>query len=378
MNRVKAALGSLGAAFGGYHIIDCGPDHPTRAAVVTFDLEVCQGAVTQAHIALGRMHRGAEELFETRDYRQILALVNRHDWQAPVFGELLLAELVEDALGMQIPVRAQWIRLLLAEQTRLAAHLAQLGFLEYRLGNSGAVARVRERLRQANLALTGNRVHPMFVRIGGVAADVPADWPAADRELLRDVELVLDSLKALAGDVRWLSTGAGLARLTPAAIDAHGIAGPAAAASGVDLDLRRLAPRHPYQEVDCWSSPAAGAGGDVVARFDRWLVEASDCVSAARAALTRLAASPPGGTRVRAPQVIRLPEGNYHHRILAPYGIAGIHLTSRGEKTPWRLRLRTPSFANVSALPQLLIGCPVDRLDVVIASLGFVAGDLEK
>lgn len=377
MNRVKAAIGSLGAAYSGYHMIDCGPDHPTRAAVVTFDLVVRHEAVVHAQIALGRMHRGAEELFETRDYRQILALVNRHDWQAPVFGELLLAELVEDALGMQIPVRAQWIRLLLAEQTRLAAHLAQLSFLAHRLGHGGAVARIRERLRLANLTLTGNRVHPMFVRIGGVAADLPAEWATADRELLRDVAPVLDSLHVSAKDPRWLSSGADLAPLTPAVIDAHGIAGPAAAASGVDLDLRRLAPRGPYQELDCFSAPAAGAAGDVVARFDRWLVEASDCVLAAKAALTRLAGAP-GTVLVRAPQVIRLPEGDYHHQISAPYGIAGIHLTSRGEKTPWRLRLRTPSFANVSALPQLLIGCRLDRLDVAIASIGFVAGDLEK
>ena len=127
------------------------------------------------------MHRGAEKLFEVRDYRQILMLADRHDWQAPFSGELGIALACEKMLGLEVPSRAVWLRTLLAEHTRIVSHLGFLGYVPFRLGLSGRTAAVRELLRSQTQGLTGNRIHPMANRLGGLAVDADQVW--LDREL---------------------------------------------------------------------------------------------------------------------------------------------------------------------------------------------------
>ena len=122
-------------------------------------------------VVVGAMHRGVEKLFEVRDYTQILMLADRHDWQAPFAAELTVALTCEQMLGLEPPVRAGWLRTLLAEHTRLLSHLGFLGWLPHRLGTDAGVPALREALRGQTLALTGNRVHPMLNRVGGLAAD---------------------------------------------------------------------------------------------------------------------------------------------------------------------------------------------------------------
>ena len=325
----------------------------------------------------GALHRGAELILGARDYRQALSLANRHDWQAPFFGEWALARLVEDALGVEVPERARWVRVILAEHTRVASHLAYLSFVAHRLGRADLrTDNVREALRARTGELTGNRLHPMAVRLGGVACDILPAWAAEERATLAAASGIATRLREALGD----GLGAGVAVVTPAHVDAFGLAGPIARASGVTTDLRRHTDRgggheSPWVGLGDLLSTDAPTTGDAHARFEHLAAE----VLASAAMVDRLLDGvPEGPLTAHLPKVVKLPEGDWSAAVEAPLGRAGIVVTSRGEKTPWRLRLRTASFANVSAWVAVLPGTAVDDLDVALASLPWVAGDLDK
>lgn len=335
------------------------------------------GTITAADPRPGALHRGAELILTARDYRQALSLANRHDWQAPFFGEWALARLVEDALGLEVPARARWVRALLAEHTRVASHLAYLSFLAHRLATTGLSTDVmREELRERSAELTGNRLHPMAVRLGGIACDVSPAWARAERASLAGAsELAVRLTEALGAGL-----GRGVAAVTPTHVDAFGLAGPIARASGVPGDLRRAA-ADPSGHDAPWGGLVdllavdAPTTGDAHARFLHLVAE----VVASAAMVDRLLDGlPDGPLAAHLPKVVKLPEGDWAAAVEAPLGRAGMVVTSRGEKTPWRLRLRTPSFATVSTWPAVLPGTALVDLDVAIASLPWVAGDLDK
>ena len=279
--------------------------------------------------------------------------------------------------GVEVPVRARWVRAVLAEHTRTASHLAHLSFVGHRLRDAALdTTGVREELRERTAELTGNRLHPMAVRLGGVACDPTPVWADAERATLaRASELAARLGAALGGGL-----GAGVAAVTRAQVDAHGLAGPVARASGVATDLRRH-PDRPGGHEAPWADLAdlldldTPTTGDAHARFSHLAAE----VTASAAMVDRLLDGlPDGPLRAHLPKVVKLPEGDWLAAVEAPLGRAGMVVTSRGEKTPWRLRLRTPSFANVSAWPAVLPGTAVADLDIALVSLPWVAGDLDK
>src|SRR4051812_45105506 len=159
------------------------------------------------------MHRGAEKLFEVRDYRQIGMLADRHDWQAPFFGELGVALVCEQLLGLEVPLRATWLRTLLAEHTRLLSHLGFLGPLAQQAELAAAQRLLRERLREQTRQLTGNRIHPMVARIGGLAADADPTWLAAEAALLPSVHELASRLEAWLLEADPAVTGVGTAHV---------------------------------------------------------------------------------------------------------------------------------------------------------------------
>lgn len=358
-------------------VLDLGPTHPGRAGLLTLDLHVSQGIVQDLDVQPGAMHRGAEMLFEVRDHRQILSLANRHDWQAPFFGELLLAEVVEQSLGVQIPERAVWLRTLLAEHFRIASHLAYLSFCQFKFtGSASAVDCLRESLRRQNAALTGNRIHPMTIRLGGLAATPSAEWLAQERALCREASQQAIELRGLIEHPEHAALAVGLAPISPELAAGYGLSGPISRASGLPQDLRRQRPQLAYGELaPVFDPPTTSRAGDAQARF---LVLADEILESARLIDACIEALPPGPVAVQMPKVVKMPEGDAYAEVEAPLGRAGVFVVSRGDKTPWRVRLRTPSFSNVSAWPAVLPGCPLELLDVAIASLPYVAGDLDK
>ncbi|SDC06749.1 NADH dehydrogenase subunit D [Raineyella antarctica] len=375
----SSALGTLpgGRIADGTLLLDLGPDHPSRAGLLELDLWTTPDGerIERADVTVGAMHRGVEKLFEVRDYRQILMLADRHDWQAPFAGELTVALACEDLLGMTVPPRAVWLRTLLAEHTRIASHLGFLGYLTHRTDPADRrVARLRESLREQLRTLTGNRVHPMVTRIGGLAADADDGWLDAETA-------VADVARTLAGDLGSLvasdfGDAAGVAVLGDEVGRGYGVTGPAIRAAGVDVDLRRQYPYLAYAELEVPAAPAGGVG-DARARLGQMASEVADSARLVAACAERLRTID-GPVAQPLPKILKLPDDEGYLATEAPLGQAGAHIVSRGDKTPWRLHLRTPSFATVSALPAVLPGVRVADLELALASLGHVVGDVDR
>ncbi|MGD7788768.1 NADH-quinone oxidoreductase subunit D [Propionibacteriaceae bacterium Y1700] len=355
-------------------LLDLGPDHPSRAGLVELDLWTDGELITAADVRVGAMHRGVEKLFEVRDYRQVLMLADRHDWQAPYNGELTVALAAEDMLGLEVPPRALWLRTLLAEVTRISSHAGFLGWLARQAPGetfTGArLAALREEGRQLMRDLTGNRIHPMIIRLGGLAADTPEGWIEAVVAWAARASTLAQVARTVAADLP-----AGVAVINTDQVNMYGLSGPTARGSGVDADLRRHQPYLAYGELTI--TPDGPTTGDAAARFGQLAV---DLINSAQL-ITDIAArleTVDGPVGVKLPKIIKLPEGETWLNTEAPLGIAGVHLVSRGDKTPWRLKLRTPSFAQVASLTEVLVGVDLPSLELALASLGHVVGDIDR
>ena len=363
----------------GVILLDLGADHPSRAGLLELRIWPVGDRVGRAEVVVGAMHRGAEKLYEVRDYRQILMLADRHDWQAPAAAETVIALACEQLLGLEVPARAQWLRTLLAEHTRIVSHLGFLGYLWTRGGLDSPVPALRERLRRQLQELSGNRVHPMINRLGGLAADADDHWLAAEAQSVMEVLPVARRAEELIMDVG--AEADRIPRLEVPVIKAYGVSGPAARAAGIDRDLRISQPYLAYAELQDELRVEAPGGllldGSVRARLWMLTAEIGSSVRVIRRCVERLRGLP-GPVSVRLGKIVKLPEGDVYTASEAPLGTAGCYLVSRGEKTPWRLKLRTPSFNNVAALEALLPGCPIDDLELLMASCGYVVGDIDK
>jgi NADH-quinone oxidoreductase subunit D len=354
--------------------IGLGPDHPTLDGLPQLDLAVAAGRVTAAQWVPGSVHRGAEKLFESRDYRQILMLADRHDWLSAFCSEIGVAVGVERALGLRPPDRAQHIRLLLCELTRITHHLAFLAPLPGDLPEAWRTRAWawREQVLDLVEAATGHRVHPMFCQVGGVRADVSADWvgSVATAAAGWSAGALDDDALAHLLDTRY----AGVAVLTRAEALAHGASGPVARASGVDLDLRRDDPVLPGPGIEVPLS----TDGDARARIRLLIEEIEVSIGLVRWAAAQLATGTGAPVSVRLPRVVRVPEGTTYTWTEGPGGINGYLLVSRNDRTPWRLKLRSAGFGNASALGAALAGTRVDDLPAAVASFLLVCGDVDR
>jgi NADH-quinone oxidoreductase subunit D len=358
-------------------LIDLGPDHPSHAGLIELRLWVHSGAITSAQVVVGAMHRGVEKLFEVRDYTQILMLADRHDWHAPFFGELAVALTAEQQMGLTVPDRARWLRTLLAEHTRILSHIGMLTWVARRGSADSGLTPLREALRRQTADLTGNRIHPMVNRIGGLAADADAGWLRTEARVMTEVRTTARLLLGLVGSVPVAELTRGVATLDAATIAQYGVSGPVARASGVHLDLRHQQSYLAYPELADLIDPPGSIVGDAQARLTLLAEEMITSSRLVDACIERLDGMV-GPVAVKLGKIIRLPEGEGYAAVEAPLGIAGVYLSSRGEKTPWRLKLRTPSFNNIASLESMLVGIGIDTLEATLASVGYVVGDIDK
>ncbi|SDN34215.1 NADH-quinone oxidoreductase subunit D [Allokutzneria albata] len=378
MSRQETIGVGAGAAYLGVdRVIDLGPLHPAAHGAYRLRLRLEGTVVTEAEPLVGHLHRGAEKLFEVRDYRQALALANRHDWLAAFCNEVTLALAVERMTGMDVPPRALWLRTLLCELNRVLAHLAFLVPLTRTPDGSStagttAAQRGMHAVQSVMEEATGGRIHFMATRIGGLREDVPAGWTSHVAAALDAVDL--PALRQSTVDNEdFRSRYAGIGVLSGDDVLELGVTGPAARASGVDIDLRRDDPTCAYGELTV--DPVLGEDGDALARVECLTGEIAQSIRLARECLDRL---PGGPVNVRLPKAVKAPEGSVYTWLEAPLGVSGVYLASRGEKTPWRLKLRTPSFNNVQALASLLPGTRVADLPAVLGSFALVVGDIDK
>ena len=363
--------------------LNIGPQHPSTHGVLRLALTLDGERIVRSDPVIGYMHRGAEKLFEVRDYRQIVVLANRHDWLSAFSNELGVVLAVERMLGMEVPVRATWARTLLAELNRVLNHLMFLGSYPLEIGAITPVFYAftqREAIQAVMEEVSGGRIHYMFNRVGGLKDDLP-------QRLARAGPSRGGRRPARAGRHRGTDRRQrdlpgpyprGIGVLSADLVSQYGVSGPIARASGVALDLRKDEPYLAYGELQDTLRVVTRTEGDCLARFQVLLEQVYVSLDLADACLDRLAELPPGPINVRLPKVVKAPEGATYAWTENPLGINGYYLVSHGEKTPWRLKLRSASFNNIQVLSELLPGTLLPDLIAILGSMFFVVGDVDK
>ncbi|MFH8381088.1 NADH-quinone oxidoreductase subunit D [Kitasatospora sp. NPDC018058] len=365
-------------------VLNIGPQHPATHGVLRLRLLLDGERIITAEPVIGYMHRGAEKLFEARDYRQIIMLANRHDWLSAFSNELGVVLGVERMLGMEVPERAVWVRTLLAELNRVLNHLMFLGSYPLELGGITPIFHAfhcREELQHVLEEASGGRMHYMFNRVGGLKEDLPAGWFGRVRAAVAKVRSEMPVFEDLVlGNEIFRARTAGVGVLTKAQAEAYGVSGPIARASGLDFDLRRDEPYLAYgsEELRQVLTVVTREEGDCLARFECLLEQTLNALDLADACLDKIATLPPGPVNQRLPKVLKAPEGSTYAWTENPLGINGYYLVSRGDKTPWRLKLRSASFNNIQALTELLPGTLVADMVAILGSMFFVVGDIDK
>lgn len=351
--------------------LDLGTLHPTSHGALRLRLQVDDaGVVRSAEGMPGLLHRGAEKLFEARDYRQVIMLADRHDWHGAFGSEVGAALAVERLAGIVVPPRATWIRTMMSEVTRIQSSLAFLGAsLEV-----PQALHAREVLLSWVEAYTGNRIHPMLCRVGGVSMDV------SDNLLDQLVTGVSDSCAAADALDGALASRRGddfrdVAVLSAADAQAMGASGPTARASGVDIDLRRDDPYLAYAELPV--HVVSRTAGDAHSRLECMLSDLRVAAALAHRCIERLREES-GPIDVRLPKVLRAPEGSTYVWTENPSGINGYHLVSTGEPAPWRMKIRSAGFGNLQALARALPGTRLDQLPAAVMSFALTAGDIDR
>lgn len=367
-------------------LINLGASHPSAHGMLKLRLTLDGDRVVAADPEIGFMHRGAEKLFEARDYRQIVVLANRHDWLGAFASELGVVLAAERLARIEVPARGIWARTLLAELNRVLSHLAFLSSYPPELAGAAGKAELgeraafgaREAMQTIMEEITGGRMHYMFNRVGGLKEEIPAGWLDRARRTVDEVRASLPVIGAPVADDRFRARTGGTGVLTGEQVRQYGVSGPAARASGVDFDLRRDEPYLAYGELAGVLRVPVRTAGDSLARFECLLDQVAVSLDLAGESADRLAALPRGPLAARLPKVFKVPEGHAYAWTESPLGLNGYYLVSRGGKTPWRLKLRSASFSNVAVLPEVLPGHRVGDLAAILGSLFFVVGDMDR
>ncbi len=371
--------------------LNIGPQHPSTHGVLRLVAKIDGERAFDINPVIGYMHRGYEKLSEVRTYPQITALINRIDWVSGYANEVPFIVAAERLMELEVPERAQFIRLILTEMARIASHLMFMASYPQELGALTPIMfalRERERVLDLIEGVTGGRFHPNFNRIGGVkpaygagsttrkqSQDLPEGFLSGTREAMAKVTEVCDEFEALvAGNEVFLARTKGLGVLPPEVGAAYGVSGPNLRASGVEFDLRKTADYLPYDQFEF--DVITGDTGDC---WDRWWVRLQEIREAAKIVLQAVEAIPPSGPlQAKVPKVIKVPAGETYVRAENPKGEMGYYLVSDGGSGPYRLKIRSASFSNLSMLPWILEGVLVPDIIAIMGSLDFVLGDVDR
>jgi NADH-quinone oxidoreductase subunit D len=359
-------------------ILSLGPQHPATHGTLRLVVRLDGERVIAADPVIGYMHRGYEKLTEYRTYPQITTLINRIDWLSSFANEVPFIHAAEQLMGIEAPARAEWIRTILTELSRIATFLLFLGEMGLQVGAiTPAFYGFRDREYVLNLieATTGGRFHPNFNRIGGIKDDLPWGWVAECRNTMRKVFESCDTFDDLIlqnpiFEQRTRSIGI----IPPELGAAYGVSGSNLRASGVDWDLRRDGkPYLAYNQLDwkVWTHP----DGDSFARY--W-VRLQETRESARMVLQLLDGLPSGPIMAKVPRIIKVPAGEVWVNTENPLGEMGYYVVSKGATGPFRVKIRSASFSNVSILPWLLKGVYVPDIVTILAGLYFILGDIDR
>jgi NADH-quinone oxidoreductase subunit D len=358
-------------------ILNIGPQHPSTHGVLRIVLELDGEVITRAEPVIGYMHRAAEKISEYRDARQVLVLMNRHDWLSAFNNELGWTIAVERLAGIEVPERAQWIRTMMAEWNRILNHLMFMGSYPLELGAMTPIFYAfieREMIQALMESATGARMHHSYARVGGLKDDLPRGFLKQSAEVLKHVrKKLIDYDHLVMGNEIIYARTKGIGVIPRDMAIGYGCSGPVLHASGVAMDPRKDESYEKYDEVD-FQVPV-GRNGD---SFDRLWVLVQRMHESCKIIEQCMEKLPAGDFRTpKLPKSLNL-EGEIYVRTENPLGLMGYYLVGNGKKQPYRLKMRTASFSNVSVLPAMLPGNLVPDLIAILGSVFFVVGDVDR
>jgi NADH-quinone oxidoreductase subunit D len=382
--------------------LSMGPQHPSTHGVLRLDLRLDGELVIKAIPDIGYLHTGMEKLFEYKKYQQGIVITDRMDYLNPLGNNLAYVMAAEKLLGLEIPERAQIIRVLMCELQRIASHMVWFGTSCLDMGAMTPfwfTFKEREKILNIIESASGGRMTPSYFRIGGLMMDLPAGFENRVKQFLDDFPAALKTFDTLiTGNTIWHSRTQGVGIISKEDAIDWGLTGPSLRGSGVDLDLRKANPYTGYETYD-FDIPIE-KDGDVWSRFLVRMRELRESHKIVRQALERLK---PGPTKADAPKVVlpdrddmrkhmdslihhflivaegfNVPAGEVYHAIEASKGELGVYMKSNGGPKPERVHFRGPSFVNLSALPVMAEGEMIADVVAIIGSLDIVLGEIDR
>ncbi|HYH86932.1 MAG TPA: NADH dehydrogenase (quinone) subunit D [Pyrinomonadaceae bacterium] len=382
--------------------ISMGPQHPSTHGVLRLELVLDGEMIIKCTPDIGYLHTGMEKLFEYKKYQQGIVITDRMDYLNPLGNNLAYVMAVEKLLGIEIPERAQVIRVMFCELQRIASHLVWLGTHALDIGAMTVFFycfREREKILNLIEAASGGRLTPSYFRIGGLMMDLPAGFESRCRQFIDNFPKAVDEFHTLLTGNRIFqrrTQGVGIVSAEDA-IDL-GLTGPCLRGSGVAVDIRKVNPYSGYETYD-FDVPVE-TGGDVWARYMVRMDEMRESLKITQQALGRLR---PGSIKADAPKVVlpdreamkthmdalihhflivaegfNVPAGEVYHPIEASKGELGVYVKSDGGPKPSRVHFRGPSFVNLSALPYMVDGEMIADVVAVIGSIDIVLGEIDR
>ncbi len=383
-------------------ILSMGPQHPSTHGVLRLVLDLEGETVIRALYDIGYLHTGFEKSFESMTYSKGITLTDRMDYLAPLSNNLGFCLAVEKLLDLEVPPRAQWIRVLLTELTRIQSHLVWLGTHAIDLGAMSVFLycfREREEILHIFEAVSGQRMMTSYFRIGGLALEPPLGWLKGVKKFLKSFPARIDEYEALlTRNPIWLRRTQGIGYISAEDAVAYGLSGPSLRGSGVEYDIRKREPYSSYEKFDFKVSTRSE--GDVYARYQ---VRVEEMRQSLRIVTQALEGLPEGPVKANAPHIV-MPEREsmktsiealiYHFKIVtegfhppvgevyqtveSPRGELGFYMVSDGSPKPFRCHVRAPSFANLQALPKMIEGRLIADVVACIGTIDIVLGEVDR
>jgi NADH-quinone oxidoreductase subunit D len=360
--------------------LNFGPQHPSTHGVLRIVLKVDGERIVSARPDVGYLHRGTEKLFETETYPMVIPHTDRLDYVAAATNNHAYVLAVEKLLGVEVPRRAQYIRVLLDEMQRISSHLLWLATAAIDLG---AITPFFYTFREREVILDlfedycGARLTLNCMRVGGLQEELTPGWIEKLRAFTEDLGAKIDEYEDLLTENRiWKMRTIGVGILNTERCIEWGVTGPPLRAAGLAWDIRRAIPYECYADLD-FEIPT-GKNADT---YDRYLVRVAELRQSRRILLQCcdwLAANPTGDIRGKVPRVIKPPVGDVYASVESPKGELGFYLVSNGGNKPYRLRVRPPSFINLQALPEMARGHMVSDLVAIIGTIDIVLGEVDR
>ncbi len=358
-------------------VLNIGPQHPSTHGVFRVILQMQGETVTDAKPVIGYLHRGLEKLAEHSTWQNVIPLTDRLDYVAAMSNNLVYARAVEKLLRIEPPERAQFIRVIMAELSRIASHLVFLGTFGLDLGAWTAIVfcfNMREKVLDLFEAVCGQRMTFSYIRFGGVAADLPDGFVEQAQKVTTSLKEGMQELADLInGNEIFLARTKGVGPLDSQVGLEYGVSGPIIRASGVPFDLRVCRPYEIYDRLS-FTVPL-GKQGDCYDRFRVRFDEVLESISIIEQCLELM---PTGETTAKLPRRLRPQAGQAYASVEGPRGEVGCLVVSDGSEHPYRWWIRSAAFANISVLPEITRGTKLADMVAILASIDLVMGEIDR